>query len=81
MQLQLQELTRRAYTYAAFAGWNNLAALFLNGQTPEMVFGAQGAERIRRELAFCANEIDRKNADWRVKWTQRVRAEQAPPAE
>lgn len=46
-----------------------------------MVFGAQGAERIRRELAFCANEIDRKNADWRVKWTQRVRAEHASISE
>ena len=46
-----------------------------------MVFGAQGAERIRRELALCANEIDRKNADWRVKWTQRVRAEHASISE
>ena len=42
-----------------------------------MIFGAQAAERIRRELAFCANELDRRSPDWRVKWTRRVRAEQA----
>ena len=51
--------------------------MFLGYQTPEMVFGPQVANRIRQDLMLFAGEVDRKDANWRVRWVQYLRAEHA----